>query len=115
MLLNVGLFVNLAIKCEAWFNARLPGGNGPLKAKTTVGEILKQWGAYGALALFPGVPIDEMWARTAKPGELNPPPAFGLHGLTKSRFEKLKELQGLMFDTDESDLDPQYAWRYCVV
>ena len=108
MLFNVGLFKNFALLCVSWFNQRL----GP-KEQTTLGEVIKSWGgAYGAIALHPGETVERMWRREAAPGDLFPPPALGKHGITKSRFEKLRSLQALMFDKDETDMDHTDPWRY---
>ena len=107
MLFHVGLCDNLLLKCVGWHNERLP----PNK-QTTAGELLRMWGSYAALALHPGEPVKTMWRRDARPGDLFPPPAFGLHGVTKTRWEELKPYQGLMFSKDEDDLDSSYPWRY---
>mmetsp|Transcript_49491 Transcript_49491/g.123045 ORF Transcript_49491/g.123045 Transcript_49491/m.123045 type:complete len:729 (+) Transcript_49491:264-2450(+) len=117
-LLSLALPMAFADDCTKWFNQRLPGGSSeneksPWKAKTTKGEILRFWGYMGAIALCPGESVEAMWRSVRQPGDIFPPPALGVHGLTKNRFEKLRHLQGMMFDVDETGLDPTDSYRYC--
>ena len=66
------------------FNQRLDGSSTAYnKQKTTLGEVVRSWGYYGMLALYPTEPIETMWRTDPKEYDLMGPPAIGRHGLSK--------------------------------
>ncbi|KAL1499847.1 hypothetical protein AB1Y20_012531 [Prymnesium parvum] len=114
MLFNVCLDIPFAKRCVSWMNERLPGNSKDAdKRKTTLGEVVQFWGYMVAICQVPNEPVESMWRTKSAPGDLTPPPNFGVHGMTKNRFKKLRALQGMMYQEDEADLDPNDDWRYC--
>ena len=108
---NAMLPPKLIDNAERFFNLRLDGKSRRTR-KTTKGEIVRFFSYLPALALFPGVPIDKMWQQVRGPKDVAPPMAFGQHGMGKSRFEKLIELAGQMYDIDAKDKDTDNDWRF---
>jgi hypothetical protein len=81
----------------SFFNQRLKGGGSD--PKTTRGEMVKFYGFMGALTIFDTWPVKHMWRVEAAPKEIMSPPAMGRHGLSKTRFERLRHLAGELWDT----------------
>lgn len=98
VLFNLVLPRAFAEACVKW---RLAGQSSNSRTrKTTLGEVVRSWGYYGAIATHPGEPVEGMWRQQAQPGNILPPPGIGRHGLSRNRFVKLRELQGMMFPKD---------------
>ena len=112
MLFNVALFTPFATECAAFFNERLSAhGKKDWDRRTTPGEVLRSWGYYVGLGLNPSVPVEE--AHSKMDTLLFPALRMGRHGMSKNRLKKMRELQALMYSTDEAELDPNDPWRYC--
>ena len=131
MLFNVALITPFASEMAGWANERLQvkgqlklgeeeggatwqeDGKTDWNRPTTRGEIVRFWGYMVGIALYPSVPVEEMWRRKPQPGDLFSPPDVGRHGMTKNRFKKLRQLHAMMFSADELDLNENDKWRYC--
>ena len=120
MWVNAALPIKLVDRMVTLCNQRLSGdGDVDRKyyyRKTTPGEIIRFLSYMGALAVERGEPIENMWRYQKAPRDLRPPPAFGDHGLSKNRFERLRELAGKLWDVSEEqdsyDYDEKDMWRW---
>ena len=85
-------------------------GHDALNAKLTKGELLQFWGYGLALSLHTGIAIDKMWSTEPLPDSILPPPSMGRHGMTLSRFKKIRSV--LAFGpSDEASLRRD-AWAF---
>lgn len=120
----------LVAKMVTFFNQRLDGkdSSNPRSRKTTEGEVVRFICYMGALAVERGLPISDMWKFTRGPKDLRPPPSFGDHGMSKNRFEKLRELAGKLWElshdgkqphldvkTEFFDPDDMWRWMRCPI
>ena len=95
-----------------YFNLRLDGLT-RVNRKTTIGEIIRFLCAMGALALYPGVPLEKCWQQLPGAKQLFPPLSFGKYGLGKNRFFKLCQLAGELYPLNQVDVDTENEWRFC--
>jgi hypothetical protein len=69
-------------------------------------------GYMATLALYPGVAPDAMWQDEPLPRDILPPPALGRHGMTKARFNLLRQHVGQLYPASESSVAGG-PWRFC--
>lgn len=67
-----------------------------------------------AIALQPGQPVRQMWARAWDIGEkkVGPPPEMGRFGMSENRHTHLRSLAAHMHSISEDELDDNDPWRY---
>lgn len=97
-------------RMERCINQRLTGLNHKNR-KTTIGECERFLWYMVALALQPGIPLEDAWRATPK--GLTPALHLGRFGMSFKRFKKLRHLMGQCFDLAGDGMDMKDPFRYC--
>lgn len=97
-------------RMEKYINQRLSGLNHKNR-KTTTGECERFLWYMVALALHPGIPLEDAWRVTPK--ALTPALHLGRFGISFKRFKKLRHYMGECFDMTGEGMDMTDPYRYC--